>query len=174
MKGGLFRQQAQVTRHGDGLDAPVRAKLGVQAVNGPAVQLSDSLILASLQSCLQHLGEQGVIAIPNTLVIQGGDEQVGLLHVLQHCLSAGIPRDCIAQGSAQALQIGGFQQEIQRAWGALVEHFLRQIPQDMPVAARKGPDEPWQVVVILHGERRDLQTGNLALGAPLQGFYFAG
>ena len=54
------------------------------------------------------------------------------------------------------------------AFGLTLQHLLDQVVDDVAVVAGEAGDEAGDVVAPLHRERRQLQRGDPALGAPLQ------
>ena len=104
------------------------------------------------------------------LVVQGDDEQVGAFEIFQGFLpgSRGVEQNSITQGTAQAIEDGGAQQESLDAFGLLLQDFFHQIVQHEMVAAGEGLDETGGVLMSLHGKRGQLQAGNPAFGAGFQ------
>jgi haloacetate dehalogenase len=82
-----------------------------------------------------------VVAIPQSLVVQRDQEQVGALQLIEDHL------------------------DMRRLAG---EDFFGQIVHHKAIAAGERADEASQVAAIAHGQRRQLQPGNPALGARLQ------
>ena len=52
--------------------------------------------------------------------------------------------------------------------GLALQHLLDEVVDDVPVVAGEAGDEAGDVVAALHRQRRQLQRGDPALGAPLQ------
>ena len=80
-----------------------------------------------------------------------------------------LPGDGIAQRTAQPVENGGLQQEAAHAFRLALKNLLDQVVQHEAVAAGEGLDEAGGVRSPLHGERRQLQAGDPAFGAGLQG-----
>ena len=134
----------------------------------PPVQARHLAGLLVVQACLQHVGEQMVVAIPPAAVIERDQEQVPAVQRLQHGLAAALPGDGIAQRAAQPAQDGGLQQEGLDTIGLTRQHLLGQVVDDVAVIAREAGDEAGHVVSPLHRQRRQLERGDPALGASLQ------
>ncbi len=67
-------------------------RIGAQAVlfkpfAGPPVQAAHLIGLLFCQACSQGIGEEGMIAVPLTMVIEWYDKQVGAFEVFQGGLS---------------------------------------------------------------------------------------
>ncbi len=56
----------------------------------------------------------------------------------------------------------------------MLQDFIDQVIDNVPVVAGKGGDEPVHVGLALHGEGGQLQPGNPAFGAPRQRGQFYG
>ena len=134
----------------------------------PPVQVRHLAGLLVQQPRLQHVSEQMVVAIPPAAVIERDQEQVPPVQRLQHRLAATLPGDGIAQRTAQPAQDGGLQQEGVDTFGLTRQHLLGQVVDDVTIIAREAGDEAGDVVSALHRQRRQLERGDPALGAPLQ------
>ena len=109
-----------------------------------------------------------MIAIPLAPVIERHDEQIAALQCFQHFSAVVPPCNRITQGTTQAAQNGGLQQEAAYTFRLVLQNFFGQIIQDKTVAAGKGFDEAGSVFMPPHGDRRELQTGDPSFGAGLQ------
>src|SRR5512140_2620329 len=96
----------------EGLDLEA---VGLEPRAGPEVILvrargEDSALRAPLP---QEVGEEMVIAVPAPLGIEGDEEEVGPVEVLERLLSRGrgVDQHGIAQGAAEPIEDGGAQQE---------------------------------------------------------------
>ena len=76
--------------------------------------------------------------------------------------------DGIAQRAGHAVEDGGLEEEVADGFGLTLQDLFDEIVHDVPVVARERPDETGNVLVALHRERGQLQTGDLAFGAALQ------
>src|SRR5919199_2964866 len=63
----------------------------------------------------QRFGEELVIAIPPPLVVQWNEEEIGLLHLFQHRLAAGLSallaHDRLTECSLESFKDGGLEQK---------------------------------------------------------------
>ena len=108
---------------------------------GPPMQHRHVLGALGEEPGEQHVGEQVVVAVPAALVIERNEEQVASFQRLEEAASAGSCGDRVAQGTAQAIQDGGVQQEPAQVCRLLVEHLVDQVVHDEPVVPGEGRDE---------------------------------
>ena len=94
-----------------------------------------------LQATTQHLGKEVVVAIPVPLVVKGDKKEIGPFQVVQHRLSSCLFGHLITQGTAQALQDAGLQEEGLDLRGLQRKHFLTEVVKHEAVAAAKGSEE---------------------------------
>jgi hypothetical protein len=90
------------------------------------VEFRDQRRLRLLQSTAQHLGKQGVVAIPLPLVIEWNEKQVGMLQVLQQHLAIVPFSHGIAQWPTQAVQDAGLQHKVLDIFWLSLEVFFGQ------------------------------------------------
>ena len=81
-------------------------------VAGPLVQARHLVGVLGEQARAQDVGEQVVVAVPTALGIEGNQEQVAALEVLEHPGAVGAASDRVAQGSGEALEDGGVDEEV--------------------------------------------------------------
>src|SRR5687768_13430386 len=95
-----------------------------------------------------------VIAVPAPLVVQGNDEQVGTVELLEGCLpgSGGVAQHGIAEGATQAVEDRRAQQERLESFGLLLQDFFKEVIHDEMVAAGEGFDEAGGVGMPLQGK----------------------
>src|SRR3972149_6365127 len=110
------------------------------------------LRLRLYQVRLQHIGEKVMIAIPLALVVERDDKQVSALQGSQHSPAAILCGHGVTQGTTQAVENGGLQQEIAHALGLAFENLPGQIIEHKAVTAGKGLDKTGGVGAPLHGE----------------------
>jgi hypothetical protein len=115
---------------------------------GAPVQQPDRVRRGGAQAALEQGSKQMVIPIPEALLIQPKDEQIGPLDLTDQGAAIIAPGHRIAQRRIEAFQHGGVQQEIQHVIGEAVQHFVQQEIRDVPVVAAEVPDEPGLVRVM--------------------------
>ena len=141
------------------------------------MQLRDQVGVLGEQACVQHVGEQVVVAVPGALGVQRDHEQVGALEVRQHRGAAGLPADRVAQGAGEPVEDRGAQQEVAHLGRLAGQDLVGQVVDDEPVAAGErldevrdlgpGRDRPQR-------QRGELKAGDPALGALLEGIHVGG
>ncbi|HZK48327.1 MAG TPA: hypothetical protein VFD74_01835 [Thermoleophilia bacterium] len=107
----------------------------------PPVQSGQPIRLLLEHVCPQDIGEEVVIAIPATLVIEGNNEQVAALQALEHPWAMLLPGDGVAERTAQRVENGGLQQEVARALRLALKNLFDQVVQHETVAAGEGLNE---------------------------------
>ena len=165
-QGGRAREVAAGHRVPDRL-GPVAVLL--VPVAGPPVQLADALRLLVEEPGLQDVGEQVVVAVPLAAVVQRDQEQVVPVEGLQHGPTAVLPGEGVAQGAVHPVEDGGLQQERLDVVRLALQDLLDEVVDDVAVVAREAGDEGGDVVPSGHRERGELERGDPALGALLQG-----
>ena len=113
----------------------------------PSVQHRDVARLEHHQPRPQDLGEQRVIAVPATLVVEGHDEQVGALQLLQSRLTIRPARHRIAERSAQAIEDGGAQEELLGLGRQSGKDLLDDVVEDEAMASSEAMHELGLVTV---------------------------
>ena len=93
----------------------------------------------------EHVGEQVVVAEPRPVFVQGYDEQVGALEVLEHRAAVCPSGDGVTQWSGEPVEDGGVQQELADLLGLVLQHLVDQVVQDEAVTAGERADEPGDV-----------------------------
>ena len=116
----------------------------------------------------QHVGEELVVAIPPAAVVERDEEQVPAIQRLQHGLAPVLAGDRVAQRAGQAGEDRRLQQEAPDLLGLTVQDLLDQVVDDVAVVPREARDEAGDIVAPLHRQRRQLEGGDPAFGAPLQ------
>ena len=107
-----------------------------------------------------------VVAVPAPLVVQGDDEQVGPIEVLEGLLAGGrgVEQHGITERAAEPIEDGRPQQEGLHGFGLPLEDLLDQVVEHEVVAAGERRDEAGDVFTALQRDRGQLQTGDPALG----------
>ena len=140
---------------------------------GPNVQRARACLVAAREALLQPLPEklakEAVIAVPLPLTVQGHDEEIGALEVFQGLLPRIPLHEGITERAAEPVENGGPQEEGLDALGLMTQDLLGQVVQHKAVAAGKRTDETGDILLPLHGQRSQLQAGDPAFGAALQG-----
>ncbi|HEX6108661.1 MAG TPA: hypothetical protein VFZ02_04550, partial [Ktedonobacteraceae bacterium] len=116
-----------------------------------------------VQTAPQQVGEQVVVAVPLSLVVEGGHKQVGPLEGLQHRLALLLSSDRVTERTREAFQNRGLQQKRLHRGGLPGEHFLGEVIQHEVMAAGEGGDKTGDSGASLQRERGQLQTSNPAL-----------
>ena len=117
----------------------------------------------------QHVGKEVVVAKPVAFIVQRHDKQVAALQGIQQQHAVVLAGDGIAQRATQPVENGGLEQEAPHTFGLALEYLFDEIVHDVAVVAGESLDEPGNVRAPPHRECRQLQTGNPAFGARLQG-----
>jgi hypothetical protein len=137
-------------------------------VGGPAVELGHPLGARLPQAHAQQVGEQAVVAVPAAPLVQGDQEQVGALEVLQRLLPVAAPGDRVAERAAEALEDRGVEQEVPQLSRLPLEDLPGQVVEDVAVAAAEPLDQRGRVGASPQGQGGQLQAGHPPLGAVLQ------
>jgi hypothetical protein len=147
------------------IDQPVMLTPG----GGPPVEFGDKVGLGLHQSGTEEIAEQMMEAVPAALLVQGNQEQVGPLEVLQHVLAIGAFGDRAAQWTTQPLQDGGSEQELPDPVGLSLEHLLAQVVEDVAMGSGEGVQKSVGFRVVAQGQRGQLQSDRPAFGPGLKG-----
>src|SRR5829696_1721691 len=143
-----------VVRGGEG----VVYRLGEQSVvlvptRGAEVQLSHEPRLFASEALAEKVGEEVMVAVPPTLIVERHHEEVLPLESLQHNLSVAATCQCVAQRSRHASQHRGREQEIPHDYRLARKDLIGQEVQHVAVAAGEGLDETGGVQTVAHRER---------------------
>lgn len=121
------------------------------------------------QARAQEIGEQMVIAEPVPLGIERDQEQVRRLDRAQQGGTVAPSQDGIGERRREAIEDGAFHQEGEDLRRLAIQHVPGQEFGDFALAARKMADEIGARGALFERERGQLQAGDPALGAMLQG-----
>ena len=138
---------------------------------GPPVQLRHLVGVLGEQARAEHVGEQVVVAVPGALVVEGDDEQIAALELLQHAPAVVAGGDGIAETPGEVVEDGGAEQEVADLVWLACENFVGEVVDDEAVAPRERLDEVRHFLVLTDAaqrERRELEASDPALGALLQ------
>src|SRR5215216_2956783 len=137
----------------DGLpDRPLKVARTLQPPARPFVQDRHQVGLAAPELVEQQLGEEMVVAVPLSLLVQRNHEQVGVGEFTQESARTLPTRDCIAQRASHRPQYRGLQQKLPYILGESSQNLLSQEGDDVAVAAAKRLDEGMLVLLVLQGE----------------------
>src|SRR5260370_29414600 len=137
-------------------------------VCSPVMQFGHVVGLALLQACTQEIGEKLVIPIPGMLLIQGDDEQVGLLQVQKPCLAVCVSCHLPAEGSIQTIQERGVQQKLLDLFRLFLKHLFHEVGYKSVVTARESCEKTRSITLSLQRETGELQTGDPPFGTRFQ------
>ena len=117
----------------------------------------------------QHVGEEVVVAVPASLVVEGYDEQVA---ALQQTPASAHRRSCpmtaSQSGPVSRSRIAVATRKSRSSLGLLVEHLLDEVVHDVPVVTGEPRDEPRRVLPVPQRERGELERRDPALGPGAQ------
>ena len=112
--------------------------------------------LGLVEECVAH---QPVTAEPGPLVVERGDEEVGIDEVREHARGAGRLQGGVAQLTGPQLERSGSDQQVALGIGQVGQHLGSEVVQDVTLV----PARP--AVVATKGQRGELQPRRPALGA---------
>ena len=93
------------------------------------------------QTCLENVGEEVVVAVPESLGVERHDEKVLPFEVLQHPAAVSAAGDGVAQGAIESVEDCGAEQEVADRWVLPGQHLVGQVVDDEAVAPGEGLDE---------------------------------
>src|SRR5215213_3786269 len=137
-------------------------------LGGVEVKFTHVLWTFAIQTTTKKVGEEAMVTVPNSFVVESDDEEVLPLQSLQHFVSVVAPGEGIAERACEAIQDRGLWQECPHVIGLAFEHLLGQKVQHISVAAGERFDEAGDVFAVAHRESRKLQTGDPTLRGLLQ------
>ncbi len=115
--------------------------LALVPLTGPSVQLQSKLGLLVFEMSLQDVGEQVVIAVPATLIVERNDEGIPSFQGVQHRLAVASLGDSVTERAAHPIEDAGVQEERPDVGGEALQDLLDQVVDDVSVVARKPGDE---------------------------------
>ena len=113
----------------------------------------------------KHVGEEMVIAIPTTAVIQRDQEQIRPLQPDESGRAVRLTGDRIAQRPAQTVEDRALQEKLSDILGLALQDLLNEVVHDVPVVSRETGDKGAQVVASLHRQSCQLQRSDPSLRA---------
>ena len=131
---------------------------------GSPVQLLDLVRMLPGQAAAERIGEEVMVAVPMTILIEGHDEKVGSFQPLELRLTTDVAGDRVAEGASETIEDRGLQEEMPRLHGLTLQHLLAEIVKDVTMAAREPGDELVGVGVSLKAEGGELIAGHPSLG----------
>src|SRR5215212_324278 len=145
--------RALVVSGRDGLpDRPLEVASTLQPHARPFAQGGHQVGLAARELVEQQLGEEMVVAVPLSLLVQRNHEQVGAGELAQESARTLPTRDRIAQRASHRPQDRGLEQKLPYILGESSQNLLSQEGDDVAVAAAKRLDECMLVLLVLQGE----------------------
>ena len=137
---------------------------------GPQVQLRRAFLPAPSQPLPQEIREKTVIAVPSPFRIQGNEEEVGALEMLEGFLarSRGNGGNGVAERAAEPVQDGRAEQEPHQVFGLTAKDLLHEEVRHERVAPGEGLDELAGLLPSPEGDRGKLQARGPALCAGFQ------
>ena len=109
---------------------------------------------------LEHVGEELVIAKPEPPAIQGGQERVGILELVQHAFGAFAAGEKIGQRTTHTLEHRGAQQHLAHFRRLAIQDLRQQIRRHVSLAAREFGDEAPRVRMVRERNGDQPQPGN--------------
>ena len=85
--------------------------LALVPLTGPSVQLRSTLGLLVFEMSLQDVGEQVVIAVPATLIVERNDEEIPPLQGAQHRLAVASLGDSVTERAVHPFEDAGVQEK---------------------------------------------------------------
>ena len=154
---------------GEGVaDGRVRLSLLGEPLVRALVELGDEPGLALRELGAEQIGEELVVAVPLAAVVERNQEEVRALELRQARRRATPPGHRVAERSRERVEDRGLEQEVPLARVQRAENDLGQVVDDVAVRAVEGGYEPVRIGALTQGERREVDPGGPALGAPVQ------
>src|SRR3979411_1079282 len=100
--------------------------IGVPGAGGP-VWVSESAGVLGLEPSAQRIGEEVVVAVPLSLVIEWGQEQVVALQLLEQLLAVAAAGESVAQAAGELLQDRGVEKKRAHCLGLVRQHLFEQV-----------------------------------------------
>jgi hypothetical protein len=129
------------------------------------------------QTRTEHVGEQVMVPVPGALVVQGYEEEIASLELLQQACAVDAGRDRVTKTPSHLVENGGPQQEVANLVGLACQDLVGEVVDDEAVAPLERLDEIRYRVCLLdsaEGKRRELEAGDPALGTLLERSYVVG
>ena len=149
-------------------DGRVRLSLLGEPLVRALVELGDEPGLALRELGAEQIGEELVVAVPLAAVVERNEEEVRALELRQARRRATPPGHRVAERSRERVEDRGLEQEVPLARVQRAENDLGQVVDDVAVRAVEGGYEPVRIGALTQGERREVDPGGPALGAPVQ------
>ena len=160
---------ASTSSGGEGVaDGRVRLSLLGEPLVRALVELGDEPGLALRELGAEQVGEELVVAVPLAAVVERNQEEVRALELRQARRRAPPPGHRVAERSRERVEDRGLEQEVPLARVQRAENDLGQVVDDVAVRAVEGGYEPVRIGALTQGERREVDPGGPALGAPVQ------
>ena len=101
---------------------------------GALMQIRHLFGVLGEQTCVEHVGEQVVVAVPGALGVERDNEEVSPLEVRQRPRALGAAGDGVAQRAVEPVEDGGAEQEVANLRGLPGKNLVGQVVDDEPVA----------------------------------------
>src|SRR5215203_2498544 len=146
-------------------DGAVEVPLALQPGARPAVQNRYQFGATALELVAQELGEELMVTVPFTSLVQGNQKQVGASELAQELARPLSIHHSVAKWSCKSPQDRGPEQEPFHLLGDARQNLLRQKVHDIAVASLERFDKGVLVLPILQGERSEVEARRPPFGA---------
>ena len=139
---------------------PVGFEPGARA----AVPFAHRVAQAPSRLGAEHVGEQGVEAVPAPLVVEADEEQVGAFEALEHLGAVVATRHGVARRRAESIEHRYVEKERPNPFVDAAQHFVRQVVEHVTIAAGEGLHEGVRIVPSAERQGCELQPRRPAFG----------
>jgi hypothetical protein len=144
---------------------------GLEPAACPLTKLIHPLRPCVLKPELEEFCEKVMVAVPPLSLVQGNQEEVGLIHGPEMIPGPGIPRDRHAGFLVEAGKDGGFQQETLEGRILALHRLIQQIIHQQLMASNKGLRRGDGIRGLLEGDSRHAEPCRPPLRPLLQAFH---
>ena len=150
---------------------PVLDRLGEIVMLGvpdtcPAVQRTFALRLLVTQLRLQHLGEQGVVAVCVVASIERNEERVRARKIAKHLRRTRSLEHGVADGAGECVEHRGARQELELASRQSREKLVPKVVDNQAVSAGEARHRSAGVALPAKRQSRQINRNGPALGSP--------
>ena len=107
----------------------------VVPVTGTPMKLANAIRRFVDQPRAEHVGEQMVVSVPGSTIVERHDEQVGSLQLLESCLAAAAAGHRVAERPFETREDGRLQQKLADLVALAFEDLLDEVVDDEAVVA---------------------------------------